>query len=94
MNALDAVNPEYKKRIEKAINESAYRWRTARGIAKDAQLDVNLVLYILETNEQFLRARNPNARGQPVFTTRQHYMEKLPLSKKMLAAVTNELPEI
>jgi hypothetical protein len=84
---------EAKERILKAMVESSYRWRTARGIAKDSGVPLPQVLEFLDRSDLILRARKPNRKGEPLFTTRERYRHEVGLGERILSAITNKLPE-
>jgi hypothetical protein len=58
--------------ILKAIEDSAYEWRTPSGIAQHLKLPIETVASILESNPQFIRSSVPNEKGEPLYSTRKH----------------------
>lgn len=88
----EAINEVDIKRIENAINTSRYRWRTPKGISEELGIPKKDILILLEYSPQFMRARDSNGRGEPLFTTKDHYQSSLTLTERMLAALTNNLP--
>ena len=58
--------------IAKAIDESAYEWRTPNGIAQQLKLPIETVASVLESNPQFIRSSVPNEKGEPLYSTRTH----------------------
>lgn len=77
--------------LVKAIEGSQYRWRTPRGIAKDSGVPFQNVLEVLERSDAFVRARKGNARGEPLYSTRERQKDESTLGKRVLAALTNRI---
>jgi hypothetical protein len=84
-------NKDAREQITQAISQSKFRWRTPRGIAKDVGLSVPQVMEVLERSDQFVRARKGNARGEPLYSTREKSQSTL--SQRILSALTNERAE-
>jgi len=84
-------NKDARERITQAISQSKYRWRTPRGIAKDAGLTVPQVIEVLERSGQFVRAKKGNARGEQLYSTREKSQSTL--TQRILSALTNERAE-
>ncbi len=83
---------EAQDRIIQAISGSKYRWRTPRGISKDSGVPYPQVMEILERKKLFVRARKGNDRDEPLYTTKEKHRSGS-LAQRLLAAVTNKLPE-
>ena len=84
---------EARERIIDAIASSNYRWRTARGIAKDADVPIQQVIEVLERSDAFIRAKKANARGEALYTTTDKYKSETSLSRRLLSALTNKITE-
>jgi hypothetical protein len=64
------------QRIKNSIESSSYRWRTARGIAGDLDIDEEAVYAVLVGNKQFICADVSTRNGAKLFTTRRIYNTK------------------
>jgi hypothetical protein len=51
------------------------------------------VIKILEQSDAFLRPRNPNNRGEPLYTTKDKYKSDSSLGRRILDAVANTVTE-
>lgn len=79
-------------RVVKALENPSYQWRTARGIATEAELPVNDVLAILEKNsDQVARSSIPAKSGENLYTTRRRFRETASSTSKLLGAFKNRL---
>ena len=81
---------EVKNLILAALENSEFKWRTARGISKEIGLPVQKVQDFLENSPAILRSKKPNKSGKPLYTTRERYKKSTPLTKRLLAALRNE----
>ena len=81
---------EIKNLILVALENSKFKWRTARGISKETELSVHKVQEFLENSPAILRSKKPNKSGKPLYTTRERYKKSTPLTKRLLAALRNE----
>jgi hypothetical protein len=84
-------NKDARERVFAAISQSEFRWRTPRGIAKDAGLNVSQVIEVLERGDQFVRAKKGNSRGDPLYSTREK--SRSTFTQRILSALTNEKVE-
>lgn len=88
MNEQDA-----RRKLEEAIASSPYRWRTARGVSKDAGVPYPQATLLLERSDQFVRARRPNSKGEALYTTKKRYKTDFSLTQRIIGAITNKIPE-
>lgn len=72
-----------------AISKSQYKWRTAQSIARELNVNANTAFEVLAGSDTFVRAKKPNARGQPLFTTSKKYREQTPFLKRLFGAAAN-----
>lgn len=79
--------------IGEAIRTSKYKWRTARGIAKELQVREADVFQELRSSDFFVKAKKPNARGEPLFTTSLRYRNETSLIERLLGAAGNTVSE-
>lgn len=84
------IDKDKKEAILMAMRDSKFKWRTARGLAKDADLPIQEVLKFLENSPAVLRAKKSNKTGQALYTTRQQYKNRTLLTTRLLAAMKNE----
>jgi hypothetical protein len=59
---------EIRERILDALNSSQYKWRTARSLAKAADIPIVQVQEFLERSPDILRARKPNRQGHALYS--------------------------
>lgn len=76
--------------ILSALDQSDFKWRTARGIAKETSVPIQQVQQFLEESPAILRSKKPNKSGKPLYTTRDRYRNSTPITKRLLAALRNE----
>lgn len=81
---------EIKNLVMGALENSDYKWRTARGIAKETGIPIQKVQKFLEESPAILRSKKPNSAGRPLYTTRDRYRQNTPITKRLLAALRNE----
>jgi hypothetical protein len=82
---------EAKDLIMKAIINSSYRWRTPRGIAKDARIPLSKVITLLEKGDDFLRAHKSNNNGEPLYTTKEKRQHETNLVQRILSVISNRV---
>lgn len=78
--------------VIKALESPKYRWRTVKGIAKEARLSENVVLTTvnnLRKTGNVVRSRVTSDTGEELFTTRKRFKESAPFSARLLAALRN-----
>lgn len=73
-----------------ALEVSEFKWRTARGVAKDTNIPIQMVKEFLENSPATLRSKIPNKFGKLLYTTRNKYRRRTPLTKRLLAVLKNE----
>ncbi len=81
---------EIRNRILGALEQSDFKWRTARGIAREISIPIQQVQKFLEESPAILRSKKPNKSGRPLYTTRDRYRQSTPITKRLLAALRNE----
>ena len=84
---------EARERIIQAIASSSYRWRSARGIAKDAGVSIQQVIDVVERSDAFIRAKKANAKGEALYTTKHKYRSETSWYGRVLSALTNKITE-
>lgn len=89
------VGPSDEARvILSAMNNSDFRWRTIRGIAKDAKLPPNEVterVLDLQSKGIVIRASAPNKNGEPLFTTVEKYEESTPVATRIMSSFSGKI---
>ncbi len=82
----------YTDTITKALENPKYKWRTVSGVTKESGLPADVVVTVLTTNtETFVRSSTPAKTGEPLFTTRKHYLQTATSAEKFLGALKNRL---
>jgi hypothetical protein len=75
-----------------ALENPRYEWRTVNGVATDTKLTREEVLeglIKLIDADLVIRSEVPSAKGEELFTTRDHYKHFAPISKRLSAALRN-----
>ena len=85
----DANSGQVERKILEAMGNSEFQWRTVGSLAKELKLPPGTVTDTLEKSECFVKARNTNARGEPLFTTSSRYKQQTPLWRRLLNAGAN-----
>ena len=60
-----------RQKVVQVLRSSSHRWRTARGIAKDAGLRPDDVIAVLESAPEVVRSKKAGSHGQPLFALRE-----------------------
>lgn len=75
-----------------ALESPKYKWRTIKGVAKEAKLPEQVVLkavYDLRKAGSVVRSSVVSDTGEELFTTRNHFKKAAPLSARFMAALRN-----
>ena len=78
--------------VVRALESPKYKWRTVKGIAKEAKLPEHVVLKTvnsLRKSGKVVRSQVPSDTGEELFTTRKHFNRSAPLSTRFMAALRN-----
>lgn len=81
-----SLSTEQKNVIIRAMRNSQYRWRTARGLSKDTQLGIDDVVEFLERSPDVIGAKKANSRGQALYALRE---KSIPLPQRVVNAFLN-----
>ena len=82
----------YAGKITTVLENPNYKWRTVDGVVKDSGLPPEVVFTVLTTNtESFLRSSIPAKNGEPLFTTRKHFLETATATEKFWGALKNRI---
>lgn len=76
-------------RIVDAIETSRFDWRTVRGLAEELGLAELEVADALENSALFVRSRQPNKRGDALYTTVHKYRQQTSFLHRALGAAAN-----
>lgn len=87
-----AKEKEIKEKVIQALESSAHKWRTARGISKDSQIPIKDVTDFLERSSDIVRSKKANNQGQPLYTTKDKYKNTTSLGKRLIDAMLNREP--
>ncbi|MEN5208101.1 hypothetical protein ABE493_08270 [Stenotrophomonas terrae] len=83
---------EVKIKVINAMNNNRYRWRTIGGISKEVGLPQDVVVKVISLNsDSVVRAPALSNKGEPLFTTREHLLEKATIGEKILGAFKNRV---
>jgi hypothetical protein len=84
--------PDLSHRIVAALENPTYKWRTIAGLAKELGVPTGVVAeFLLRHDDIVLRSRLPRKDGEPLFTTRKHYLRHTSPAQKFLAGLTNRI---
>lgn len=83
------MNDDLRNRIIVALNKSQYRWRTARGVAKEIGEKEQDVFDTMRKSDAFVRAKTPNKNGEVLYTTAERYKKDTPFFERLLGAGAN-----
>ena len=75
--------------IAEAINQSPYKWRTIKGIAKQLSSSDELVMQAINNSSDFVKSKLPNEHGEALYTTLSKYKEDKSIFKRFLGAGAN-----
>ena len=80
-------NDELKQKIFKALEDKKYKWRTPKGVAKQAGVSEKEVLFVIGNNsDNVVQSSVPSTDGSPLFTTRNHFHEMSSPFEKIVGA--------
>ena len=82
---------DLKDRAIAAMNNSPYRWRTVRAVAKELNANAETVEKVFTTSGAFVRAKTRNARGESLYSTTERYKRNTPLLGRLLGAAANTI---
>ncbi|MET1260052.1 hypothetical protein ABV409_11940 [Flagellimonas sp. DF-77] len=82
---------EIKEKIVKAMLESKYKWRTARGISKETDISIDQVYDFLFHSDLIIKAKKANRYGKALFALRKKYDRESSFGLKVLNALTNKI---
>jgi hypothetical protein len=81
-----SLNTDQKPKIIHAMQESSYRWRTARGLSKDTGIGIEDVVDFLERSPAVVRAKKSNSKGQALYALRD---KSVPLGQRIANVILN-----
>jgi len=82
---------EINDRILNALLNSKYKWRTARGISKETDIQIDIVYDFLIKSNLIIKAKKSNRQGQPLFALRKKYDRQSSFGLKILNTITNKI---
>ncbi|MCG7867002.1 MAG: hypothetical protein N0E59_10735 [Candidatus Thiodiazotropha taylori] len=79
-------------KIQKALENPKYKWRTVEGVAKETGLEtVTVVSSLSNHNDLVIQSSIPSNTGADLFTTRDHYREKSTIFSRVMSSITNKV---
>lgn len=87
------VDKNLVAKIAIAIDNSEYKWRTSRSIAREIHVDEQPVSSALSDSSIFLKAKRPNLKGEALYTTLEKYRRETPFLERLLSAAANTVTE-
>lgn len=80
---------DLESRIMRAISDSQFQWRTVQSLARELKEPADVVSKVLTDSDCFIKARNPNGKGQSLYTTSRRYKKQTPFMSRLLNAGAN-----
>jgi hypothetical protein len=77
--------------IVDAIENSSFTWRSPSGISAELGKSRETIVSTLMSSSRFVKARQPNEKGEPLFTTRTRFETEVPLLRRVFSAATNTI---
>ena len=71
--------------VRRSLRDTHFQWRTAEGVAKDADLALSDAVELLESSAEVRRAAEPNGHGKALYQLKA----REPLVAKLLGAFAN-----
>ena len=84
---------DWKQKILQVLQSSSHRWRTARGIAKDAGLAVDDVIAVLDDAPEVARSKKAGSHGQALFALREKRASPGDEEEGNMAEASESVPE-
>lgn len=84
------LHADQRTKVVRAMRQSQYRWRTARGLAKETDLPIEAVVDFLEKSSDVIRAKKSNSKGQALYALRE---KAIPLGQRVFNALLNRPEE-
>ncbi len=85
------MSDEWEK-IQKALEDPKYKWRTINGVSTATGLDpVTVVSSISNHPHIVIQSTIPSTNGEELFTTREHYREKSSLFEVVVSSIKNKV---
>ena len=79
-------------KILEALENPNYKWRTIKGIAKEANLSREDVMESMLKNENLVISCYLNSTtGERLFTTRKHYKANTSIAIRILSGITHRI---
>lgn len=92
MSGLSAKDST-KQKVFQVLRSSSHRWRTARGIAKDAGLGLDDVIAVLDSAPEVARSKKAGSHGQALFALREKRAISVAEEERHVAEVIESAPE-
>jgi hypothetical protein len=79
-------------KVQTALENEKYKWRTIEGIVKETGLDAVTVVGSLSANASVvIKSTISDKDGRDLFTTKEHYREKSSLWERFQSVLTNKV---
>ena len=87
-----AFTGEERDRVNKALANPKYVWRTIDGIAEETHLEPDVVTAIIVSmKDDVIKSSVPSTDGKDLYASRPRYLEEGKLSDKLRGAFINRL---
>ena len=78
--------------VTKALENKKYRWRTARGVAKELKTTDSKILELIHQHaDEVIKSSIPAETGEDLFTTRNHYRSNASSYAKIISSLTQSV---
>ena len=79
-------------KIKRALENDKYKYRTLKGISRDAGVSVEVVKRdIASHSDSIVTLTRRNQNGEALYTTRSHYRKKASVGEKIMGALINRV---
>jgi len=80
------------EKVQKALENPKYKWRTVTGVATATGLDpITVVSSISNHPDIVIQSTIPSTNGEELFTTRKHYREKSSVLEVIVSSIKNKV---
>jgi len=67
------VSDEDIEKVMNSLRNKRFKWRTVNGVAREAQVDPELVRHVIKTHDaEIVQSSVPSRKGEDLFTTRHN----------------------
>lgn len=84
------MEKDTENKIREAFGNDQYEWRTIRGVAKEINVNREIVLaYISLHGDEIVKSSSFNSNGEQLFTTRDKYKKQTGIGTRLSSVMRN-----